>query len=390
MKTDRQPHVLLQVIPALTTGGAERTAIDIGAAVRQLGWTSLLASAGGRMEAELPEHGIESVRLPAASKNPVTLIANAFRLARIIRDRKVDIIHARSRAPAWSAFWAAKMTDTPFVTTYHGAYNQTNAAKAMYNSVMARADVVIANSNWTGALIAERHPWARDAIVPIARGTDFEAFSQSTIGEDRRQRVLASWGVDPDRPILLHLARLTAWKGQMVVIEAAAKIIDQHPNVQIVLAGDAQGRDTYLASLRARIAELKLENHVFLPGHCDDPACAMAVADGVVVASIEAEAFGRAAVEAAALERPAIVTRIGAVGETVLAQGDVDDSTFTGWKVPPNDPQTLADAMAALLNLSPKERAIIGQRARAFAKSQFSLQQMCEKTIAVYESLLAN
>lgn len=379
---------ILQVIPSLHTGGAERTAIDIGEAVLERGWVSIVASAGGRMVDQLTAGGSSHVTMPLDSKNPLTIWRNAARLVRLIKNQDINLIHARSRAPAWSCLLAARRTGIPFVTTYHGAYNQNSALKGLYNSVMARADTVIANSQWTADLIVSRNPWAKDRIEVIHRGTDFETFHLENIADNRLEKLRRQWTITPDDIVIVQLARLTTWKGQGVVIKACAELIKDFPHLKIVLAGDHQGRDEYLAGLQQKIEQHGLQGRVILPGHCDDPAAAMAVADLVVVASIEAEAFGRAAVEAGALEKPVIVTRIGAVGETVLAPEDVDKDQFTGWKVTPGDAQDLAKTLRHCLSLSPDQRHLIGQRARQHGQKNFSLRQMCSKTLTIYDKLL--
>lgn len=383
-----QQTTVLQVIPGLETGGAERTTIDIGNALVRRGWTSLVASAGGRMVGELRAGGSEHIHLPLDSKNPVTILLNARRLIRIIRERKVRIIHARSRAPAWSAWIASRKTGIPFVTTYHGSYTQNSWLKAYYNSVMARADVVIANSNWTADLIEERNPWASERIQVVHRGTNLAEFAPSSVSPDRQEIIRRQWGINTSDIVVVHLARLTSWKGQMVLIDAAAKLISDYPALKVILAGDTQGRQSYQDQLTTRISEHGLEHCVRMPGHCDDPATAVSLADIVVVASTQAEAFGRAATEAGALERPVVVTNIGAVGETVLARGDVSEETYTGWKVAPGDAAALAAAMRECLQLPPAERRAMGERARAHVVENFSLEQMCEKTLTIYQQLL--
>ncbi len=385
-----QPPKILQVIPALETGGAERTALDIGDAIIAKGWTSLIASSGGRMIDQLTDSGNQHYLLPLSSKNPFTIWRNGNRLASIIEQENIDIIHARSRAPTWSALIAARRTGIPFVTTYHGSYNQRSRLKALYNSVMARADVVIANSGWTGDLIASRNPWAKDRIVVIHRGTDFAHFSKQAISKQRLEALRQKWSLTDEHIPIVQLARLTGWKGQETVIEAASKIVEGFPNARFILAGDEQGRSNYLSRLKQRIAEFGLQDHVLLPGHCDDPAAAMALSELVVVASTQAEAFGRAAVEAGALEIPVIVSDIGAVQETVLAPPAVAEDRITGWKVSPGDSDDLAQSLRHALGLTPKQRREIGKRARKRGQSNFSLQQMCEKTMAIYEDLLAS
>ena len=384
----QQPKIL-QVIPGLHTGGAERTAVDIGDAIVAQGWQSLVASAGGRMLDQLLGGGSRHINMPLDSKNPFVIWRNGKRLAKLIETEGIDLIHARSRAPAWSALIAARRTGIPFVTTYHGSYNQKSKLKALYNSVMARADVVIANSQWTADLIASRNPWARDRIQVVHRGTDFDEFKQSSITEQRQSALHDQWGVKKRHTLIVQLARLTGWKGQTVVIDAAADLVADHKDLRFILAGDAQGREDYLAMLRQKITEYGLEDHVVLPGHCDDPAAAMAAAELVLVASTQAEAFGRAAVEAGALERPLIVSRIGAVGETVLATPEVTESERTGWKVTPGDAGELAQAIRDSLALDDDQRRAIGVRARNHGISNFSLKQMCDKTIAIYQGLLA-
>lgn len=377
---------VLQIVPELHTGGAERTAVDVAARLVDEGWRAIVLSDGGQLVDELTATGAEHVAFPARTKNPVRLRRNASAIARLVRAEGVDIIHARSRAPAWSAYWAARRTGVPFVTTYHGAYNQKSWLKGAYNSVMARGDAVIANSGYTADLIRARHPFAEGRIVTIHRGTDLAAFADPAVPQ-RAEALRRAWGVPDGARVILQLARLTGWKGQAVVIDALAQLADR-PDAVAVLAGDAQGRADYLASLRARIAALGLDGRVLLPGHCADVPAAMEAADVVVVASVEPEAFGRAAVEAQAAGRPVIVSELGAVGETVATPPTVADAARTGWKVPPGDPAALARALAAALDLDAGARAALAGRARAHVRAAFSLEAMTDRTMAVYRDLL--
>jgi glycosyltransferase involved in cell wall biosynthesis len=388
MNDHSNTYHVLQIIPDMGTGGAEKTTLDIGNELVRLGWTSTVASNGGRLVAALEAGGSTHLTLRMHSKNPLRIIANGFKLARIIKAQNVHIIHARSRAPAWSALIAARLTGVGFVTTYHGAYSQTNKLKALYNSVMARADTVIANSHWTADLIAQRHPWSKDKIVSIHRGTDFNEFAPDAISKARVGNIQQSWDISKDDFVVLKLARLTDWKGQKYLIEAVGLIIDRHPNLKLVLAGDAQGRTAYKNQLLGLIEKHKLQERVILPGHCDDPAAAMACANAVVVASTDAEAFGRAAVEASAFEKPLIVTRIGAVVETVLSEPEVQHDEITGWKVAPANAQELADALSELLQMTQAQQHAVGKRARAHVTAHFSLEHMCSKTMAVYQALM--
>jgi glycosyltransferase involved in cell wall biosynthesis len=379
---------VLQVIPTLETGGAERTTLDVAAAIVAAGGRALVASAGGRMVAALEASGATHIPLPVDSKNPFALFANAQRLASVIRTEQVDIIHARSRAPAWSALIAAKRTGIAFVTTYHGAYKQANAVKALYNSSMTRSDAIIANSQWTRDLILEREPRSRDRITVIHRGTDMAAFDRGAIEPARLARLRTAWGVAPDTRIVLHLARVTRWKGQAVLVEAAQLLaLRGEERFTVILAGDAQGRDSYVGELEAGIAASGLDERVKLVGHCDDPAAAMALADVAVVASIEPEAFGRAAVEAQALGTPVIVTDLGAVGETVLAPPAVPGTERTGWKVPASNAPAMAAALAEALALSDDARQALARRARHHVEAHFSLSAMTDATLAIYRRL---
>jgi glycosyltransferase involved in cell wall biosynthesis len=301
----------------------------------------------------------------------------------------VDLIHARSRAPAWVALGAARLTNTPFVTTYHGSYAGQSVLKVLYNSVMARGDAGIANSQFTGDRILRMHPFAADRIKVIHRGTDFRAFSPEGVDAERVQRLRQSWGLAPDDRIVLLAARLTGWKGQRVLIEAAKLLVAQGlTDTKFVLAGDDQGRDAYVRELRGRIAEAGLKDIVRLTGHCTDMPAAYLAATVVTVPSTEPEAFGRAAVEAQALGAPVVVSDLGAVTETVLAPPEVDAQARTGWRVPPNDPQALAAALAHALALGETARDNLARRARAHVHSHFSLGRMCAETLHLYAALI--
>lgn len=383
-----RPMCVLQVIPTLETGGAERTTVDVAAALAKQGDRAIVVSEGGRLEADLVDVGATHIRLPVASKNIVKMRANASALAAIIDREDVDIIHARSRAPAWSALWAAAWTRRPMVTTYHGAYSEKSAFKNRYNSVMARGDIVIANSAYTADLIAARHPFAKDRIVTIPRGTDLSQFGAPAV--PRAAVMRAAWSVPRDVPVILHLARLTPWKGQEVVLKALAELAERFPRDWVcVFAGDDQGRTDYSQSLRTLADRLKLAQRVRFVGHVSDVPAAQAAATVSLMPSIEPEAFGRAAVEAQAAGVPVIVADHGAVRETVLAPPEVPKDRRTGWRVPPGDVAELADAMFWALQTSREGLAEIGARGRAHALAHFSLDAMTHKTLGVYHSLLA-
>lgn len=389
---------ILQVLPSLETGGAEQTAVDVAAAIVAAGGRAVVASTGGRMVAALEKAGAKHVLFPAASKNPATMIANIGRLARLARAEGADIIHARSRAPAWSSLFAARRTGLPFVTTFHGAYKEAGFLKGLYNSVMARGDRVIANSDWTAREIVARHPAAAGRIVTIPRGSDLAALAPGAVAARRLELVKQAWGLSPDERVVLVMARLTSWKGHHTVIEAMRVLQDaiagdpslaaRLGNVVAIFAGDAQGRDGYRSELLAQISADRLEGRVRLVGHCSDVPAAMTLADVVVVASVKPEAFGRAAVEAQAAGRPVIATDLGAAAETVLVPPAVAETGRTGWRVPPGDAEALAAALAGVLSLTPGERVQLAGRAIAHVNAEFSLAQMTHKTLAVYDDLL--
>lgn len=381
-----KPMTVLQILPNLETGGAERTAIDIAKALIQHGHRAIIASEGGRLEKELIEAGGEVIRLPAASKNPVIMISNALYLISLIRKLNIDVLHARSRAPAWSALLASRWTGCPFVTTYHGAYKQNHILKSLYNSVMARADVIIANSRWTADLIVQRHPNRRHHIVIIYRGTDLSRFKIDHIDQTRMNQLRQAWNIADNHIPLLHIARLSRWKGQHVVIDAMARLANRYPNLIAILAGDEQGRLSYRSELEDHIARLGLRERVRLVGHCNDVPAALSIARLLVVASTEPEAFGRAAVEAQAMGLPTIVTDLGAVKETVLAPPEVEEQYRTGWRIPHSNAQALEAAVHNVLAFTASERAHIGARAMTHAH-MFSLTMMTEKTLAIYTQL---
>ena len=383
-------QTILQIIPALETGGAERTAVDIADALVRSGSKALVASAGGRLVPEVEAAGAEHITLPMASKNPLVMVANVFRLVSLIRRRNVALLHARSRAPAWSGLIAARLTNIPFVTTYHGSYNQENAVKGWYNSVMARGNTVIANSAYTAGLITERHGFARDRIVVVHRGTDLTAIESGAADPDRIAALARAWRIEPGDKVILNMARLTHWKGQTVLIDA----LDQLEQAGVsgwtaILAGDDQGRTGYSDDLKQRIKRAGLSDRIRLVGHCDDVAAAMGLAAVSVVASIEPEAFGRAAVEAQAAGKPVIVSNIGAVHETVLAPPECDDGHRTGWHVPAGDAAALAEALKDVLALDETSLAGLADRARRHAAAKFSLDAMTARTLDIYESLIA-
>jgi glycosyltransferase involved in cell wall biosynthesis len=380
---------ILQAVPRLEAGGSEQAAVEIAEALARAGANALVATEGGRMATALTEAGGELIALPMASKNPMAMLANARRLARLIKQRNVSLVHGRSRAPAWSALIAARLTGRPFVTTYHGAYGSVGPFKNFYNSVMAQGDLVIANSRYTADLIAERHRVPPERVRVIYRGVDLDKFARDDVVPNRLGRLRALWGVAERQMVVLQAARLTSWKGQALVIEAARRLLseDRLGDAVIIVAGDPQGRDGYRRQLERLIARAGLIDRVKLVGHCDDMPAAFALAQVAVIASTSAETFGRTSIEAQAMGCPVIVSDIGAAPETIVpaGPGKRDD---TGWLVPCGDAGAIAERIAEALTLSPESRAALGARARRRVAAKFSLRQMQRATLAVYDELL--
>jgi glycosyltransferase involved in cell wall biosynthesis len=380
---------ILQVVPRLDTGGSEQATVEIAEALTRAGARALVATEGGRLAIAVTQAGGEIVTLPLASKNPFTILANAKRLQRLIEERDVALVHARSRAPAWSAYLAARRTGRPFVTTYHGAYGTLGPLKAAYNSVMGRGDRVIANSRYTANLVAARHGLEQTRIRPIYRGIDEGAFDPLVVPPGPVAKLRERWGVARDIKIVLQAARLTGLKGHRQTIEAAATLAREGAldNAVIIFAGDAPGKAAYRQELIGLIARHGLEDKVRLVGHCHDMPVAFLAAHVALVPSLVPETFGRTSIEAQAMGCPVILSDIGALPETVVAP-EQDKARFTGWLVPPGDAAALAGAIGAALALSPEQRAAIGARASARATAEFALSQMQMKTLAVYDELL--
>jgi glycosyltransferase involved in cell wall biosynthesis len=371
-----RPPAILQVLPALVSGGVERGTIEIAEAILDAGYRALVASAGGPLVAELERLGAGHVTLPLATKSPLGILRNAGALAALVREEEVAVIHARSRAPAWSALLAARRSGARFVTTYHGTYNEGLPGKRFYNSVMARGDRVIAISRFIAGVIRDRHgtPEARIRLIP--RGVDPRRFDPAAIPLARIAAIRDAWCVPPGGHAVLLPGRMTRWKGQSVLLEALPRL----PRGTIaVLAGG--GSEAFAAELRARAEALGVADRLRLLGHVDDLAATLMASDVVVHASTDAEAFGRTVIEAQAMARPVIASDLGGPRETV-------EEGVTGWRVPPGDAAALAAALTRALSLPEAGRAAMGQRARAAVLRDYTTAAMQAATIGVYRELL--
>lgn len=373
---------ILQIVPALDTGGAERTTIDIARALKQTGWTALVATRGGRLAPELADAGGELIRMRADSKNPRTIWANAAELVRLIRERNISLVHARSRAPAWSALLAARRCHIPFVTTYHGIYQAKGPIKRWYNSVMAKGDVVIANSKWTADHV--RATYMPRRLVTIPRGIDLAHFDPAKVDADRVRALRARWRVQENERLVLLPGRLSRLKGQLILLGAVAELqkADRLPHgVRVVIGGDAQKRDLYREELKEAVTRYELDGVASIEDHIEDMPAAYCAADIVVSASTVPEAFGRVPPEAGAMGRPVIASDHGGARETVL-NGE------TGLLVPPGNVTALANALADLLARPKEALAAMGAKGRAHVVQNFPLERMCAETLAVYRELL--
>jgi glycosyltransferase involved in cell wall biosynthesis len=371
---------LLQVAPRLDGGGVEQVTLDTALAVVRAGGRSLVASWGGRLEGALERGGAEFVRLPVHSRNPLTMAANATRLRRLIAARRVSLVHVRSRAPAFSAIWAARRAGVPVVATYHGIYQARSPWKRWYNGVMTRGDLTIANSNFTRDRIIGQHGLPPERIVVVPEGIDTDRFDPAHVTPERIAAVRAAWGLDPAdaRPVLLLAARLTGWKGHAVAIQALGRLPDGDP--LLILAGKAE-KPGEAATLREAATGTAIQDRVRLVGPVDDMPAAYAIADLVLAPSTLPESFGRAVVEAAAMRRPVLASPLGGPAETIL-DGE------TGWLVAAGDADAWARAVAAALATPTEARASMGRAARDRAVQCFSSRAMIAATFKVYRRLL--
>lgn len=370
----------MQVLPSLATGGVERGTVDVAAAVVAAGGTAIVVSSGGPMVRELERAGAVHVPLPVHSKNPFVIARNAARLVRLIEAHNVDIVHARSRAPAWSALRAAKRKGVAFVTTFHGTYGHSNPIKRRYNAVMLKGDRVIAISHFIADHIREVYGLDDPARVRVIhRGVDLDLFSPERVTPERLIAMAEHWRVTEGMPIVMLPGRLTAWKGQRLLIEALARL--GRTDIRCLLVGSDQGRHAYRRSLESLIERHGLAGVVQIADHCRDMPAAYMLADVVVSASTDPEAFGRVAAEAQAMGRPVVASDHGASRETVLAGR-------TGLLFTPGDAEALALGIAETLALDSRAREALAADAIAHIRANFTKEKMCAETLALYRELM--
>jgi glycosyltransferase involved in cell wall biosynthesis len=375
---------VLQVLPALNHGGVERGTVDIARYLIGQDWTPLVVSNGGAMEVELKALGARCFNLPIHAKNPLTMKANVALLHELIREHDVQLVHARSRAPAWSAYYAAKRAGVPFMTTFHSLYSGSgHFLKRQYNAIMTSGDRVIAISDHVADHIAERYGVGPDRLRVIPRGVDLKQFNPESVGQDRIRRLAKSWQIDRSKQVVMLPGRISWRKGHTWLLRALKELLRRpgHADVTCVMVGHPGAKGGYANQVEKMIIELELEEKVWLVGACDDMPAAYMLADVVVVPSVGPEAFGRTSIEAQAMGRPVIATDRWGLSETIMPAA-------TGWLVQPNDAVGLADAVDLALALPEDASARLAARARRFIERHYSIQRMGKSTLSVYRELL--
>lgn len=369
---------VLQVLPSLVTGGVERGTIEMVAALKAAGWKPYVASAGGPMAKEVARAGGNHITLPLDSKDPRVMWKNIEKLSQIIDAYDIKIIHARSRAPAWSAWRAAHRTGQHFVTTFHNAYGHETALKRFYNSVMAKGERVIAISKFVADHAKKTYKISDDRLRTIPRGVDTNRFNRAGIDAARADALRAEWGLKPDQPVVIMPGRLTRWKGQLDFIAAVAQV--KRRDIACIIVGS--GSDGYKKELQAAIETHQLQGVVRVVDECRDMPAAFYISDIMVSASTRPEGFGRVIVEAQAMGCMVIATQHGGAEETVK-NGE------TGWLVPPGNIAKMAEALEAALALPRDERVAYGKRAIEAVQADYTTALMTERTLAVYDELIS-
>jgi glycosyltransferase involved in cell wall biosynthesis len=377
---------VLQVIPKLGYGGAETGCYDIAHYLPENGCKSFIVTSGGELLKFVDKSKVKVFRLPVQSKNPILILINAIILTFIILFNNISIIHARSRAPAWSCLIASKITSRKFVTTFHGTYNFKSNLKKLYNSVMVRSDLIIAGSNFIFSHIKENYSNylnQKKKLLVVFRGINVDYFDPTTKLETEEKKLLKQWEIEKDKKIILLPGRLTTWKGQEVFIEAINLV-----NIELgyeafyaVILGSDQGRDLYKKKLIRLSEQYRLTKQLRFIDHCKDMALAYKVSDIIVSASIEPEAFGRVSVEAQSMEKPIIASNIGGSNETV-----VDEKT--GYLFKAGDAKSLSQKILKTLTIDETQLKLIGIEGRKNIVQKFNVEKMCFSTYSEYKRLI--
>jgi glycosyltransferase involved in cell wall biosynthesis len=375
----RQP-VVLQVLPEMNHGGVEMGTVEIASGMQEAGIKNFVASAGGRMVYDLQKLKVTHFELPLKTKNPIKMWLNSKKLEKIIKDNGINIVHARSRAPAWSAYWAAKRAGVIFLTTFHGTYGLGLwGIKKFYNRVMTYGKLVIAISTHIKKHLLKEYGVDESKIRLVYRCVNTDNFSPDKVSQERIIKAIQENHIPEDKPVISLIGRVTRWKGQDLLIEALSKV--KTTDFYCLIVGSDQGRVRYSEYLKNLVSKYGLEGKIqFIDQSFDIPALLM-VSDVVLSTAVQPEAFGRAAIEGQAMGKIVLASNIG---------GSLDNTVdgVTGKLFESGNPQALADAIDWALNLSPQEKNKISQAAIKNVKDNFTKQIMCDKTIAVYKELL--
>ena len=377
---------VLQVIPKLGYGGAETGCFDIAHYLPENNCGSYIVTSGGDLLKFINKDKVKVIKLPVQSKNPLIIFFNFLALVGIILINNISIIHARSRAPAWSCLFAAKITGRKFVTTFHGTYNFKSKLKKFYNSVMVRSDLIIAGSNFIFSHIKQNYSKYLDAkkkLLVIFRGINVDYFDPSTKLDIDEKKLLKKWQIEKDKKIILLPGRLTEWKGHEVFLDAINLV-----NIELgyeafyaIILGSDQGRDLYKKKLIRLTEQHRMTNQIKFIDHCKDMALAYKVSDIVVSASIEPEAFGRVAVEAQSMEKPIIASNIGGSNETVIDEK-------TGFLFESNNAKSLSQKILKTLFLDEVSLKSMGIEGRKNIIQKFNVEKMCFSTYSEYKRII--
>ena len=379
MTVDMKNYRVLQVLPHLNSGGLVSGAIEISNAIEKSGNFSYVASHGGRREREIVREGGKTLMLPLASKNPITIYRNIYRLSKIIRKYKIDIIHARSRAPAWSAYFAAKRMNIHFVTTFHGTYSINGKLKKKYNSVMTKGDKVIAISHFIKEHILNNYNINHKKVITIHRGINIDTFNHLKVSDERLIFFSNKFNIPEDNFVILLPGRITRWKGHKTLIEAVAML--GREDITCLLVGDIQGRNKYYNELNSFIDKLGLKNNFRIIENQIDMAAIYKLADVVISASTDPEAFGRVVAEAQAMGRPTVAVNHGGGPEIIINE-------ITGWLFKPGDAIDLSEKIQKAIDLNDLERQTMAFKAIERTSLNFNNDTMCFKTLKLYSELI--
>ena len=377
---------VLQVIPKLGYGGAETGCYDLAHYLPENNCSSYIVTSGGELLKFIDRKKVKVIKLPVHSKNPFLMLFNSIALIFIILLNNISIVHARSRAPAWSCLLATKITRRKFVTTFHGTYNFKNSIKKFYNSVMVRSDLIIAGSNFIFSHINQNYPKYLDLkkrFLVIFRGINVDYFDSSTTLDSEESRLISDWEVDKNKKIILMPGRLTAWKGQEIFIEALNLVNKElgYDSFNAVILGSDQGRDIYTKKIKRLAEQHRLNSQLKFIEHCKNMPLAYKISDIVVSASVEPEAFGRVAVEAQSMEKPIIASDIGGSNETI-------SDNVTGFLFESGNAEALSKKIVEALQLDESRLKSIGIEGRKNIIKKFNVEKMCFSTYSEYKKLL--